>query len=146
MEVNGLKKKFMRITFLLLTMLFIVSSFILIKVQTIIRNHENLIYKGISINKIDVSLLSKEEAIFKVDKDITDINVNRNVKVQIDEKSYEISFSELGVSDNVKEVVDMALLWGKEGGFIGKYKNIKKGIDREFYTETSLKADSFNKF
>lgn len=146
MEVNGLKKKFMRITFLLLTMLFIVSSFILIKVQIIIRNHENLIYKGISINKIDVSLLSKEEAIFKVDKDITDINVNRNVKVQIDEKSYEISFSELGVSENIEEIVDMALLWGKEGGFIGKYKNIKKGIDREFYTETSLKADSFNKF
>ncbi len=85
MEVNGLKKKFMKITFLLLTILFIVSSFILIKVQIIIRNHENLIYKGISINKIDVSLLSKEEAILKVDKDITDINVNRNVKVQIDD-------------------------------------------------------------
>jgi len=144
--VNGLKKKFMRITFLLLTILFIVSSFILIKVQIIIRNHENLIYKGISINKIDVSLLSKEEAIFKVDKDITDINVNRNVKVQIDEKSYEISFSELGVSENVEDVVDKALLWGKEGGFIGKYKNIKNGINGEFYTETSLKADSFNKF
>lgn len=146
MEVEGLKKKFMGITFLLITILVIVIIFILIKMQIIIRDHENFIYKGISINKIDVSHLSKEEAIFKISKDITYINENRNVKVQIDEKSYEISFSELGVRENVEEVVDMALLWGKEDSFVDKYKNIKKGINIEFYTVTRLDTNGFNKF
>lgn len=146
MEVEDLKKKFKGISILLIILLVIISIFILMKMQITIRNHENLIYKGVSINKIDVSLLSKEEAIFKISKDLTDINVNRNVKVQIDEKSYEISFSELGVRENVEEIVDMALLYGKKDNFVDRYKNANKGIDREFYTVTSLDAEGFNKF
>jgi vancomycin resistance protein YoaR len=146
MEVNVLKKKFMNITLLLIIILVIIITFITIKMQIIIKSHENLIYKGISINKIDVSLLNREAAIDKVCKDITDINANKNVKVQIDEKSYQISFDELGVQKNVEEIVDMALLYGKKDKFIGKYKNIKKGVNREFYTLTTLDEESFNKF
>jgi len=146
MEVKDLKKKFKGISIILIILLVIIIIFILMKMQITIRNHENLIYKGVSINKIDVSLLSKEEAIFKVSKDLADINVNRNVKVQIDEKSYEISFSELGVRENVEEIVDMALLYGKKDNFVDRYKNANKGINKEFYTVTSLDVEGFNKF
>ena len=60
MEVNVLKKNFMNITLLLIIILVIIIIFITIKMQIIIKSHENLIYKGISINKIDVSLLNRE--------------------------------------------------------------------------------------
>lgn len=146
MEVKVLKKKFISITSLLVMVLAIIIAFIVIKVQVIVKSHENLIYKGISINKIDVSLLSREEAINKVYKDIEDINESRNVKVQVDEKSYEITFNELGICENIEEIVDMALLYGKQDGFIRRYKNIKKGVNREFYTLTTLDGESFDKF
>lgn len=141
-----MKKKFIRITGLLAIVLVIIVTFILIRLQVIVKEHKNLIYKGISINRIDVSLLNREEAIDKIYKYIEDINESRNVKVQVDEKSYEITFNELGVRENVEEVVDMALLCGKKDGLIGGYRNVKKGINREFYTLTTLEEENFNKF
>jgi vancomycin resistance protein YoaR len=146
MEVKILKKKYIGINLILVMILFIVITFILANMRIVIRGYENLIYKGISINKVDVSHLNREVAIDKINKDITDINKDRNVKVQIDEKSYKISFHELGIHENVEEIVDMALLYGKKDKFIDKYKNIKKGMSREFYTSTILDEESFNKF
>ncbi len=146
MEVKILKKKYIGINSLLVMILFIIITFILTNMKIIIREYENLIYKGISINKVDVSHLNREVAIDKINKDILDINKDRNVKVQIDEKSYKISFHELGIHENVEEIVDMALLYGKKDKFIDKYKNIKQGMSREFYTSTILDEESFNKF
>jgi vancomycin resistance protein YoaR len=146
MEVKILKKKYIGINSILVMILFIIITFILANMRIAIRGYENLIYKGISINKVDVSHLNREVAIDKINKDITDMNKDRNVKVQIDEKSYKISFHELGIHENVEEIVDMALLYGKKDKFIDKYKNIKKGMSREFYTSTILDEESFNKF
>ncbi len=141
-----MKKKFEVVTSILLTILITILLFIVVRIHFIVEEYEVYIYNGISINDIDVSNLTKEEAIEKIKAQVNTHRENRKIKAQVDEKNYEISYEELGIRENIEEIVQVALNYGKGDKVIDKYVHIRKGIKRNFKTSITLNEENFNLF
>ena len=102
-----MKKKFLITVSILMTILISIIIFIIFKRHMVVTEHDNLIYKGISINEIDVSLLNKERAERKITDNSIELNENRNILIYADEEEYKISFKELKVEENIQQIVDL---------------------------------------
>lgn len=139
-----LRKKFKWIIIILMLIFIAIIIFIFAKVRETINKCETLIYPGISINEIDVSFLTEEQALKKVKTYIDQVNEERIIKIQVDEKSYETSFQDLGVEINIDEIVKIALNYGKKDKFLDKYKYITKGMNRNFKTLITINDESYN--
>ncbi|MEG1254195.1 VanW family protein [Clostridium sp.] len=141
-----MKSKFTVFMSSLVVILIAIIISIVVKMYLVVEEHENSIYKGISINGIDVSLLTRDEAIEKVSVDISIHNEERKIEVKADEKSYETTFIELEVRENIEAIVELALKYGKGDKFIDRYKHVRKGLDRDFRTSTTLNEEKFQGF
>ncbi len=139
-----MKKSFIISAIILIGILVSIMIFIILKVHRIVDVHDELIYKGISINEIDVSLLNRERAVRKVTENTIKLNENRNILIYVDEEEYKISFKELKVEENIEQIVDVALSYGKKDKTIDKYQYITKGTERNFKTSITFDEESFN--
>lgn len=139
-----MKKRFTILISILISILIVIILFILFKIYMLVESYEDIIYKGISINEIDVSLLNKERAIRKVTENTVKLNENRNILIYVDEEEYKISFKELKIEENIEEIVDLALSYGKKDKFSYRYKYIKEGIERNFKTSITFDEKDFD--
>lgn len=144
MEVRALKKFFIIATAILTSVLLILVMFIVIKIHMVVKNHDELIYRGISIDEIDVSLLSKDRAVKKVTENTQFLNKDRKILIYAEEEVYETSFAELNIRENIEEIVDLALTYCKNDKVIDKYKYITKGVQRNFKTSITFDEDPFD--
>lgn len=109
----------------------------------VVGNHNEIIYRGISINEIDVSLMNKDRAVRKVRDNTALLNKDRKIIIYADEEVYETTFQELDIQENIEDIVDLALSYGKKDKVIDKYKYITKGLERNFKTSIALDEDAF---
>lgn len=130
-------------TSILVGILLSILLFIICKIHMLVEAHDELIYKGISINEIDVSLMNKERAVRRISENTIELNENRNVRVYVDEEEYKISFKELKVEENIEQIVDLALSYGKKDKIIDKYKYIRSGLERNFKTSITFDEEAF---
>ena len=135
------KKKFA----LLNIVLFLVLIFIFSTVFAIINQNSNKIVKGIKIRDIDVSSLTKDEAISKVTEAI-ELEFMREADLYYTE-DYKSSIKPVQIESeyNIEEAVENAYKYGREGNLIVDNYNIlfaslsEKVIDMDFtYNEESL--------
>lgn len=138
-----MKKNFLITVSILMTILISIIIFIIFKIHMVVTEHDNLIYKGISINEIDVSLLNKERAERKITDNSIELNENRNILIYADEEEYKISFKELKVEENIQQIVDVAINYGKNDKIIDKYRYIKEGLERNFKTSITFDEEAF---
>lgn len=141
-----INRRFRAIIIILISILFFIFAFILIKMKMLIVEYNDLIYPGISINEIDLSNLNKEQAMKKVQMSLKEINERRIIKVQVEEKSYETSFEDLKIEENLNEIVELAISYGKKDRFFSKYNYIIDGMDRNFKTYITIDDESYSKF
>ncbi len=139
-----MKKKFIIATTILTSILLIIGIFIVVKIHIVVREHNELIYRGISINEIDVSLLNKDRAVKKVTDNTVLINKDRKILIYVDEEVYETSFEELNIRENIEEIVDLALSYGKKDKIIAKYEYIAEGIERNFKASITFDEEAFS--
>lgn len=139
-----MKKNFLIAVSILMGILFSIIIFIIFEIHMVVTEHDNLIYKGISINEIDVSLLNKERAERKITENSIKLNENRNILIYADEKEYKISFKELKVEENIDQIVDVAVNYGKNDKIIDKYKYVKEGLERNFKTTITFDEEAFS--
>lgn len=85
----------------------------------------NTISQGVSINTVDVSNMTREEAIAAVSQYIDTIK-SAKLTVLIDGNTVEVPVASFIVEDSIEEVVDQAMLIGKTGNFIKRYQEIKQ--------------------
>ena len=135
------KKKFA----LLNIVLFLVFLFVFSTVFALINQNSNKIVKGIKIRDIDVSNLTKEEAISKVTEAI-ELEFMREADLYYTE-DYKSSIKPVQIESgyNIEEAVDNAYKYGRDGNIIVDNYNIlfaslsEKVIDMNFtYNEESL--------
>ena len=135
------KKKFA----LLNIVLFLVLIFIFSTVFALINQNSNKIVKGIKIRDIDVSSLTKDEAISKVTEAI-ELEFMREADLYYTE-DYKSSIKPVQIESeyNIEEAVENAYKYGREGNLIVDNYNIlfaslsEKVIDMDFtYNEESL--------
>lgn len=140
-----MKNKFTIIVSFLITIFLILFIFIVLKIHIVVRDYEEIIYGGIKINEVDVSFLSREEAIEKVRKNEILLNENRKIIINADNDVYEVTFKELDIQENIEEIVDVALNYGKSDRVIDKYMHIRKGLERSFKTSITLDEEAYDK-
>ncbi|MEG2291123.1 MAG: VanW family protein [Clostridium sp.] len=141
-----MKNRFKMAILFLIIILFIIIVIIGLRIGLAVKANANIIYKGITINGIDVSLLNMEQAIEKIKQNSDIVNENRKISVNVEEKSYNTSFVRLKVRENIEEVVKIALYYGKSDDILKRYKWIKYGIIKDFTTSITLDAEEFKEF
>ena len=91
------------------------------------------IFSNIDIAGIDVSNLTKEEAINKLNGELENV-LNQEILIQYDGKQSKIKPSDLGVEYNVEDVVEEAYRIGRIGNIFENNINMLK----TFFVDTSL--------
>lgn len=136
-----MKKKFVIISLFCLLIMGITGYGSYVYFQT--EEWENKIYSGIMVmEKIDVSGLTEEEAKSKLIDTLENQMLEKTIKVKIEEKVYEISYSEINADFDVDKTVEKAMKFGKDLSVLDKYKikeeDNKVNLDLEFSYEESV--------
>lgn len=139
-------KKFKIIIVVMASVLIFILAVIFFRMKYVIDSSEGLAYPNISINSIDISGLNKEEAHNKLEGTLKQFNEKRLIRVSAGEGNYEVSFMDLNIRENLDEVIDTAINYGKSDSFIERYKHCVKGVDREFITSVTIDDEAFKKF
>jgi vancomycin resistance protein YoaR len=92
----------------------------------------DLIYEGVKIEELDLSFMTKEEAL-KLIKDKRKEELNgKNMALTYDDKAYNINLKELGFDYDYNEAIEEAYSIGRKGNVITRLKSIintkKKGV------------------
>ncbi|WP_035289464.1 VanW family protein [Clostridium sp. KNHs214] len=116
-------------------LLLVVSFFIIIVVAgalgvrhhiySVCEKYDNVIYPGVSIENIDVSGKTKEQAITLINEKYGDKVLKKNILIKAPNKEYKISYSQLNAKYNISETVDEAFKYARNMGILQKYKLIK---------------------
>lgn len=112
------KKLFFVIIPIVIILLIAVGYFIVV-----MRNDK--IYSKISVGQVDVSNLSKEEAINKVKSQDLSLT-NANLTLEYGNSSWSIPYSSLGAKYNIEQAVNKAYLVGRNGNYLSRFKDILK--------------------
>ena len=83
-----------------------------------------IIPKGVFIDQVDVSGLTKEEAESAIDSFVQELK-NKNLKIIVGNDEVSTTLDELGYKYEENDFVDQALNLGKSGNLIVRYKNLK---------------------
>lgn len=106
--------------------------------------HEKYIYKGISINNIDVGGMTSEEAQKCLLENFTNKLRNKVFTLVYDNKEFKLDYRILNAHYEIEEAVKKALVFGKEGNIIVRTKNRlnliknKKNIELNFTFSSSM--------
>lgn len=99
------------------------------------------IVQGIYVDEVNVSGMTKEEAIEAVEAYVLE-RAEESITLSVEENEMEVSRGALGVAWNNQEVIDDALSLGKSGNLIERYKALKDlEYDNKVY-EISYTADA----
>lgn len=82
------------------------------------------ICKGVFIDDVDVSGMTREEAQASVDKFVESLR-SKGLAVNINKKTANTTLGELGYTYKSNDIIDQALSLGKAGNLIKRYKDIK---------------------
>ncbi len=88
-------------------------------------SNSNTICKGVFINTVDVSGMTREEAIQALSQYMETVKGTK-ITVLVDDNQVVTPVSEFGIDTQIEETVDNALNIGKDGNFIKRYKDIKR--------------------
>lgn len=94
------------------------------------------IFSNIYISGIDVSNLTKEEAITKINGELEPV-LNEKILLKCDDKEYTFLPSEIGVEYNVEQAVDEVYRIGRIGNILENNINMLK----TFFTTTNVNLD-----
>lgn len=98
------------------------------------------IYAGIYVNDVDVSGLSKEQALEDVQKSVNNALVSNKIKLVYEKRTYEYNYKQLGCFCDYSSAVERVYKLGRDGNFIERYFRIKE-IEEHTYRQ-SVKMNS----
>ena len=109
-------------------------------------NKDSKIYKNVYIENIDVSGLSKSEAIEKINKIV---NKDNNINLSYKDKKYKLNLKDIGFSYKIKEAVDKAHKVGRSETFLSNTKmklNLQLGEEVKFKLDVDYDKDKLNSY
>lgn len=115
--------------------------------KDIVNEWDNKIYPGVTVQKVDLGGMTKEEAKNKLTETFESAINNKKLQVAIGDKQYELIYSNIIPQYDIDETVQQAYKFGREDGIFKKYFAIKNSeneineIPLKFtYDEEKLKA------
>lgn len=138
-------KPFLIPTFIIIGIFISVVGGYILSIKTGVAKWEDKIYPGVTVNNIDVSGKTREEAIDILTTELQKIN-KKNVIVKANNKEFKLKLSDISPKYSIEESVDIALNTGKDEDLIKQnaWANEKNEKDIEAHcTYQSDKLDAF---
>lgn len=95
-------------------------------------NWNNVIYPGVYIEDINVGGKQLAEVEELIQKKYGESLLNKKIEIEVNDNIYTLDYSKIEARYNIREVVNKALSYGKQGNMIQKYKLIKGEEKKEF--------------
>lgn len=123
----------------------IIGAYI-INVENKVAGWKERIYPGVQAYGIDLGGKTKEEAINILNEELVSLIGNKNIKVTVGDKKFELKYSDITPSVSASETVEKALQYGKDSSLFDKKKMIENGIDVKVDTVLSYDEEKVNEF
>lgn len=117
--INGMNRKIFFIFGAVLFIVFLMITYFAYALNT------SKIYNNISVGQVDVSNLTKDQAVAKVKSQIANF-ANNNLTLQYSGKQWQIPYKDLGVNYNISQAVDRAYSVGRQGNIFNRLFDILK--------------------
>lgn len=101
-------------------------------VYSVDSGHMNVIYPGVSIENIDVSGKTAEEAKKILTEKYQNLVENKKIIVTAYNNTYTTTYGKLGAKYDINKAVDEAFSYGKNLNFLYKYKLIKNSEQKSY--------------
>lgn len=85
----------------------------------------NIIYPGVSISGVDVSGRTKEQAKQILTQKFNDGIIKKKIIITAPDRNYTLDHSKLNMKYNIDDMVNQALIYGKDSNIFTKYRIIK---------------------
>ena len=116
------KKKGLIIVFIVIILFIIILGLGAYGYYTVLNTE--LLYEGIIVDGMDISLMTKEDALDLIkNKNEKELD-NKNMKIYGDNREYNINLRELGYYYDYNKAIDKAYSIGREGNIINRVKEI----------------------
>ena len=140
---NIISKKVLILTFVIITILII--SILCCTIFALLNINNTKIIKGVTINKINIGKLTKEEAT-KLIKDRMQEYIEKDINIKSSDFEYSIKLSQIGVEYKIEEAIEKAYNVGRDGNiFSNNFRIIKSMINGEnIELEYSYNDELFN--
>lgn len=84
------------------------------------------IYKGVYVEGVHLGGLTTEEALELLKKTYFEPLQNKKIEVIVEDKSYFLEYSSLGIKIDIDKAVEKAYSIGRKGNFATRFKEIKR--------------------
>ena len=118
-----------------------------LSIKGIVKEWDNKIYPGVTVQNVDLGGMTKEEAKNKLTETFETAIDNKKLPVVIGDKQYELIYSDITPKYDIDGTVEQAYKFGKENGIYRKYMAIKNSNSEKnqiplgfSYDEEKLKA------
>lgn len=128
-ETESKKNKILIITFTVISILIIIM--LLSSIFALLNMNNNRIIKGITVYKINIENLTKEEAIEKIKEEVNN-KIEKDINIVYDEFSYSIKLSQIELNYKIEEAVEEAYRIGRSNNiFVDNYAILKTKLKKE---------------
>jgi vancomycin resistance protein YoaR len=118
-----------------------------LSIKDIVKDWDNKIYPGITVQDVDLGGMTKEESKSKLTETFETAISNKKLPIVIGDKQYELIYSDIIPKYDIDGAVEQAYKFGKESGIFKKYMSIKNSNSEKnqislgfSYDEEKLKA------
>jgi vancomycin resistance protein YoaR len=109
-----------------------------------IKYWDNLIYPGVTVEGVNLSEKTKDEAKVIIKQNFSDQIVKKNINVKADEKTYTLNYSKLSPKYDVNDAVNKAFDYGKNTNIFTKYLMLRRPKNQNFKLKFSYDEKPVN--
>lgn len=127
--------------------IFILTGSTYIYIKNSVDKWENKIYPNVTINKIEVGSLTKNEAIEKLNNELNEKISDKTISLNIGEEKNVLSYKDLEVKYDFESTIDEALAYGKDKSLLKKFE-LLKGVEesKNIDVELNYNKEKLEKF
>jgi vancomycin resistance protein YoaR len=102
-----------------------------LSIKGIVKEWDNKIYPGVTVQGVDVGGMTKEEANNKIIETFVTPIGDKKLSIEIGDKQYELNYSDIIPKYDIDAAIDKSYKYGKEEGIFNKYRAIKNKDDKK---------------
>lgn len=118
----------------------------IVSIQKKTEKWDNKIYPNVYVENVNLSGMTKEEAIEALNKEIKEPIQNKTITVKAADQSIEIKYSDLSPEYNIDETVNEAMMYGKDLNLFGKNDLINGKDKKEFNLDFKYDEAKLNEY
>ena len=116
-----------------------------LSIKTRVAKWADKVYPGVTVNGIDLSEKTRDEAIKILDEELKEIE-KKNIIVKANDKTFKLNFKEISPKFNIEDTVDIAINSGKESNDIEQTKWIMGGNEKNIDAHCTYDSDKVEEF